>query len=329
MSELMIELISLVVVVYSALWVYLDATKHKIGPTEGGGFWNMSAGTWAIWILGLWIISFHAYIVKRKALIEKAKLSPVEPKNRTWGIVVFAFVGVLAIIVGVLFASVGDNFSSYYDNVVVYDNVFHDNIITVKEGNFTACQGYKIGSIIDKFLYLPDWSSFVGEDGKSYVDVSGKYKFTNKPVDFSLQFVVDDQTGSFNVQALKVNGVPQNNLIIVSLVDKLCNSILLYEKISDGIPYRMIDLLDLKIDYYKLLSEKIIVSGFGQMFGELFILKNDMMDLNPLWVDINNVDREGRRYAISKCSLGCKITVFGIVKESDFGKGILATKLEW
>lgn len=75
---------------------------------------------------------------------------------------------------------------------------------------------------------------------------------------------------------------------------------LILEKLSNKIAFRKIDLLDLKVDYYKLLSKKIIVSGFGQMFGETFILKNYMMDLNLLWIDISNVDREGRRYVISK-----------------------------
>jgi hypothetical protein len=45
----MINVIIVAVIVCSALWVYLDATKNKIGkiPDLKGTF-NMSAGAWAI-----------------------------------------------------------------------------------------------------------------------------------------------------------------------------------------------------------------------------------------------------------------------------------------
>lgn len=296
-----IFLIAVVVVVGSAFWVYLDATKHKIGPTEGEESFDTSPGSWAIDVLILWFVNFPAYIIKRKALIEKAKQSPSEPDNRTWGIVVFSFVGVLAIIVVALFASTGDNLSKYYDNVVDYENVFYDNVTTVKEGNFTACQGYKVGPMIDKYFGSPEWTSFVGNDGNSYVNVSGNLEFNNKPtIAALLQFLVDDQTGSFQIEAFEWDGISQNYLKIQTFFGNLCDSMLILEKLSNKIAFRKIDLLDLKVDYYKLLSKKIIVSGFGQMFGETFILKNYMMDLNLLWIDISNVDREGRRYVISK-----------------------------
>lgn len=71
------------VVVASAIWVYLDATKNKVGKVPGaGGMFNMSAGAWATVTLLLWIIGFPAYLIKRNSLIERAKSDPVEVGGR-------------------------------------------------------------------------------------------------------------------------------------------------------------------------------------------------------------------------------------------------------
>ena len=71
------------VVAASAVWVYLDATKHKIGKISGGkGLFNMSAGAWGIVTLLLWIIGFPSYLLKRKSLAEQAKIHPVEVGGR-------------------------------------------------------------------------------------------------------------------------------------------------------------------------------------------------------------------------------------------------------
>ncbi|WP_271680699.1 hypothetical protein [Thermomonas mangrovi] len=71
------------VVAASAVWVYLDATKHKIGKIPGGkGLFNMSAGAWGIVTLMLWIIGFSSYLLKRKSLAEQAKIHPIEVGGR-------------------------------------------------------------------------------------------------------------------------------------------------------------------------------------------------------------------------------------------------------
>ncbi|WP_432719897.1 hypothetical protein R0381_003600 [Jeongeupia wiesaeckerbachi] len=75
-------LITLVVAV-SAVWVYLDATKHKIGKRPGAsGLLNLSAGGWAASTLFLWIIGFPAYLIKRKSLIALASDMPVTVSRR-------------------------------------------------------------------------------------------------------------------------------------------------------------------------------------------------------------------------------------------------------
>ncbi|MEE9611074.1 MAG: hypothetical protein V3W19_07470 [Desulfatiglandales bacterium] len=84
------------IIVICTLWVYLDATGKKIGKIPGaGGMFNMSAGGWATVTLGLWIIGFPAYLIKRSSLIEAASQHPLEVKNRALKATVFGVIGAL------------------------------------------------------------------------------------------------------------------------------------------------------------------------------------------------------------------------------------------
>ena len=63
----MLNTLLIAIVAVSAAWVYLDATRHRIGKIPGAkGMLNMSAGAWGAVTLGLWIIGFPAYLVARK-----------------------------------------------------------------------------------------------------------------------------------------------------------------------------------------------------------------------------------------------------------------------
>jgi hypothetical protein len=83
-------MISIVVVVGSAVWVYLDATQHKIGG-------DVPAGVWATFVLLLWIIGLPAYLIQRHGLIEKAQQNPVEVKNRVPVPLVLCAIGAVGI----------------------------------------------------------------------------------------------------------------------------------------------------------------------------------------------------------------------------------------
>lgn len=90
----MIETVLAVVFAGSAIWVYLDATSHGIGKDKDtGGLFNLSAGAWGAVTLGLWIIGFPGYLIKRRALIERAKSAPVEVKGRGVKTAIFAVLG--------------------------------------------------------------------------------------------------------------------------------------------------------------------------------------------------------------------------------------------
>jgi len=87
--------LTVIAAVGSAFWVYFDATSHKIGKIPGdSGTFNMSAGGWAAVTLGLWIVGFPSYVLKRSSLLKRAKEHPVEPTSRVIGYLVLALVGI-------------------------------------------------------------------------------------------------------------------------------------------------------------------------------------------------------------------------------------------
>ena len=96
----MIDAIIVALAVISAVWVYLDATKNKIGKISGGkGLFNMSAGAWGAVASLIWIIGFPAYLIKRGDMIEKAKENPVEVNGRGGKTAAFSILGGLWVIV--------------------------------------------------------------------------------------------------------------------------------------------------------------------------------------------------------------------------------------
>jgi len=90
----MLNALIVAIVAASAVWVYLDATKHKIGKIRGSkGMLNMSAGAWGVVTLGLWIIGFPTYLIARNGLITKAKVHPIEVSRRTVKAIMLAVIG--------------------------------------------------------------------------------------------------------------------------------------------------------------------------------------------------------------------------------------------
>jgi len=64
-------------VVGCMLFVYIDATRNKIGKNpEIKRFTNMSAGMWTTGTGLLWIIVFPLYLINRKKLIDLAAENP-------------------------------------------------------------------------------------------------------------------------------------------------------------------------------------------------------------------------------------------------------------
>jgi hypothetical protein len=89
-----INILLIAIIVISAIWVYLDASRHKIGKIpDTGGLFNMSAGAWATVTLLIWIVGFPAYLLNRKSLLKSAHHQPVEVSGRGLKVAVFVLLG--------------------------------------------------------------------------------------------------------------------------------------------------------------------------------------------------------------------------------------------
>lgn len=92
-------------------------------------------------------------------------------------------------------------------------------ILTVRYGKLDAYPGIGLGNAIDEFLSDPEWSVIESEDGNHFVNISGGMTYQEKPVRALLQFlVVDDR---FEFTALEFNGIVQNEIIRMALMNKM------------------------------------------------------------------------------------------------------------
>lgn len=206
----MIDLIVVLVVVITAVWVYLDATKNKIGKVKDSkGMFNMSAGAWGTVTLFLWIIGFPAYLIKRSNLIETAKESPivVESAGRAVKTAILAIIGALFVFV-VVSPMLGTSKA----------------VAMVKGGTLSLCPGHTVEQMVNGFLDSPSWESGESKNGAEFVNVSGGITLSGKPVNAVVQFTVDEAGGTFQYNAFEINEVPQNNFMATALFKKMCDS---------------------------------------------------------------------------------------------------------
>ena len=93
--------------------------------------------------------------------------------------------------------------------------------------------------------------------------------------------------------------------------------------------YSEIKFIDLKLDINSLNGKKIKTRAVAQFFAGMLMLKQGMMDMNPLIVNVKSISREARKYLLTGCNISCTLTVYGTVGEVQFQKGIIAEKIEW
>ncbi|MCB0743693.1 MAG: hypothetical protein KDC67_07305 [Ignavibacteriae bacterium] len=173
----MMQFIIIAIIVLSSIWVYIDATSNKIGKIRNEkNMLNMSAGSWSIVTLGIWIIGFPAYILNRSKLIKKAKEHPIEPRWRFLKSFLIIIFGAILLIYSIpnsmlqlnrnspIADSIGTEFFNYLKN-----NVWNENMTILIENNFQAKTGRTVQSIIsscaDKIIRN---SSYTNEELKYF-----------------------------------------------------------------------------------------------------------------------------------------------------------------
>jgi len=99
------------------------------------------------------------------------------------------------------------------------------SIQIVQSGRLGNCSSPTLGQAVDRVFSSLDWtaSKASGElAGSVLVYANGTLQFKGQETDAQLQFVVNEQTGSFDVVALRLNGVSQSNEIMTAFFAKAC-----------------------------------------------------------------------------------------------------------
>lgn len=90
----------------------------------------------------------------------------------------------------------------------------------VKGGHPNSWPNITYEAAFSAFFGSPEWKYFKTKDGKKIVEFTGKCTYHDVPVNALLQFIVDEQAGTFEAAHLSFNEVPQNKLICLSLIEK-------------------------------------------------------------------------------------------------------------
>jgi hypothetical protein len=89
-----------------------------------------------------------------------------------------------------------------------------------------------------------------------------------------------------------------------------------------------IKMSDLKVDIKELAGKSVRVAGRGFYFGENLMLGDPDLpyDSSPVFVKIDKLSRENRKWIISNCAQPCGVTIEGEIKRDIgfFAPGIAA-----
>jgi hypothetical protein len=94
-------------------------------------------------------------------------------------------------------------------------------LVAVRDGYLKVSGHSTIGEAFGKFLGDLEWTTGTTTDGQEFVNLAGKMTFAAKEVTAHIQFLFDKDGTSFAVHALDFNGVPQSEVILKGLVQKV------------------------------------------------------------------------------------------------------------
>lgn len=118
-----------------------------------------------------------------------------------------------------------------FANVVQQEDA---NVLSVKNAVSSEYPGKTWGETFENFFAYPTWKYFKGisegpddnedgvpdytEDNIDVVEFTGYCTYQGQEVKAEIQFVLDKDNGTFEAEYLAFNDVPQNNFMLVNLI---------------------------------------------------------------------------------------------------------------
>jgi hypothetical protein len=98
------------------------------------------------------------------------------------------------------------------------DNPF---VLSVKNGHLQSYPDKTIGEAFSTFFSSPTWKYFQSETGENVVEFTGYCMYMEQKVKAKMQFIVNENSDSFQIGALGFNDVPQNELTKAGLLQAI------------------------------------------------------------------------------------------------------------
>lgn len=93
----------------------------------------------------------------------------------------------------------------------------------VKNGSLNDCPGATLGEMADAFMSAPFWSDFISNTGGTVVELSGGITYAGVQVTALIQF--DVYGTEFEANYLGIDGVDQNQIVLSTLLTKMCDAV--------------------------------------------------------------------------------------------------------
>ena len=91
---------------------------------------------------------------------------------------------------------------------------------TVKYGYLDDCPDYTMEELVESYFDNPKWESFIADDGRNYVNVTGGLTLYDEPVQALLQFKIRDDL--FMVKVLEIEGETMTDDDLFELLSNMC-----------------------------------------------------------------------------------------------------------
>ena len=136
-----------------------------------------------------------------------------------------------SLLIATLFASTlltGCGGSSSEDATAFLDDTVNSflgdsvNVSSVKDAYLSSCPSATLGQMADAFMANPSWSDFASTTGGTVVELTGGITFDSADVEALIQFELSGS--SFEASYLSFNQVSQNQLMLSSLLTKMCDA---------------------------------------------------------------------------------------------------------
>lgn len=93
-------------------------------------------------------------------------------------------------------------------------------VLMVKSGYRENNPALTYDKAFSAFFATPRWKYFKGDAGKNIVEFTGDCTYQDVAVKARIQFVVDEAQGRFEATYLAFNEVPQNKIVLTTLIEK-------------------------------------------------------------------------------------------------------------